>query len=1185
MRIRHGVLALLLSTNCVNQADEGPESTKVALGVVPPTESATWTRVGASNLPDGRYAHALAFDETRQVAVLFGGMVSSSDGSMTAQQDTWEWSPAEGAWKARIVTGAKPAARTGAAMAYDSVRKVFVLFGGRAGSGYDYQDTWEWDPATVAWTNKTGSGAKPSARSQHGMLFDSKAGKILLFGGGRSMISGDIMTVSLAFDDTWEYDGTSAGWTKRATVGGPSARVDFGFAYSSQTNKAYLFGGMEVTSAGVDGTPMQDAWEWDGTAGTWTERTGAGDKPSPRFGHSMAIDSAKGQAAIFGGYDMISGGSLNDVWYWDLAADTWTGPQFPSGASWPMQRQWASLVFNASASRFYLIAGLVNDQGGYGGTGGSSGGTGGYYGGTGGYYGGPICLPGSPYCSSSTYGPTREVWELNSATTTWVDRSAPSNSPGPRFSHAMAADPVTGKVYVFGGQDAMGNLRDDLWEWDGDKWAECTGDIRPPARAEAAMAYDPARKSLILFGGSTMGGYTYYGMMDVFADTWEWNTGTRKWTQLFPAVSPSKRSDHGMVTDSARKKILLYAGYDDSSSTPYPPYGYPYPDAGAYTDPSKADLWEWDGASTTWKDRTPTLPVAMPAGGRYPIIVFDEARGKLTLVEGDSSYQWVDGNFWDWDPESGAWSEHLTGDTPGGGMYDALVSYDSIRRRVVVLGMASMTSSLDQSTMELDTSGPTWYVRSGAAEPSQRWGAGMAFDAQHGVVVLFGGEPNGTATDETWTYSVSGRGNGTGCTATTASLCSSGNCVDGVCCESASCSGPCKSCNVPGKVGACVLASPGTQVAGSCSGDQACDATGACKSANGKICTSAADCASGFCADGVCCNSACTGTCVSCKLAGNVGACSPFPIGTDPENDCSKGTPPCQSTCDGIGACVFPGGTSCGKCGTCNFVGSCVEASYCSVPNTNTRTSSLTSTGTTTRPLTTFTATGTGTGPTSTGITTATSVTSTGTSTGTGPTSTGTSTGTVRTSTGTSIGTGLTSTGTSLVTGLTSTTTSTGTGTSSTATRTGSSTATSGTATATSTPPTGTVTATSTSATGTGSATVTRTGSATITSSGTGTGSSVTDTGTGTPTGTGSQTSTGPGPDAGLATATARDGSVGGRNDGSNGDGGSAVSPPKLGRSGCDCDLGSVPTDGPGIEMVLGLLGVILVWRRSRKRR
>jgi hypothetical protein len=903
---------------------------------VPPTESAIWKRVGANNLPDGRYAQASAFDEIRQVVVMFGGMASSPNAPMNAQQDTWEWSPAGGAWKARTIAGAAPAARTGAAMAYDSIRNKFVLFGGRAGSGYDYQDTWEWDPGTGVWTDKSGPGAKPSARSQHGMIFDSKAGKIVLFGGGRSQFGGDIMTISLAFDDTWEYDGATATWTQRTTASSPSARVDSGFAYSSQTNKAYLFGGMEVTSASAGGTPMQDIWEWDSAAGTWTERTSAGNKPSPRFAHGMAIDSAKGQAVIFGGYDMTTSGSLNDVWYWDIVAGTWTGKQASGSASWPTQRQWSSLVSSKSASRLYLVAGLVNDQGGYGGAGGS-------YGGMGGSTGGPICFPGDPYCGYGSSGATREVWELDPATTTWVNRSAPSNSPGTRYSHAMAADPVTGKVYVYAGQDAMGNNLDDLWEWNGDKWVQCPADIKPPPRTDAAMAYDPARKSLIVFGG-TAATYTYYGMPDVFADTWEWNTGTRKWTQLFPAVSPSKRSGHGMATDSARKKIILYAGYDPNAGM-YPPY----------TDPNKNDVWEWDGASSTWTNRTPTLLASMPTGGTYPTMVFDEGRKKLVLLETAGGYYGPGygygssaGDYWEWDPAGGAWSQKVTGEMLNGGLYDATVSYDSIRRRVVLLGTATtMYGNMNMSTWELDSSGPTWYARPPAGEPSDRSYAAMALDNQRGVMVLFGGMLYGMATDETWEYSVTGWGNGTGCTAAFASQCASGNCVDGVCCESASCSGPCKSCNVPGKLGTCVLAAAGTQVAGSCSGDQACDATGSCKAANGSACAGAAACASGFCSDGVCCDSACTGTCVSCKLVGKVGACGPFPVGADPENECGKGTAPCQSICDGIGACVFPEGAACGSCGVCNGVGDCLIVLDCSptAPQTATRTSIGTSTG------------------------------------------------------------------------------------------------------------------------------------------------------------------------------------------------------------------------------------------------
>jgi len=227
----------------------------------------------------------------------------------------------------------------------------------------------------------------------------------------------------------------------------------------------------------------------------------------------------------------------------------------------------------------------------------------------------------------------------------------------------------------------------------------------------------------------------------------------------------------------------------------------------------------------------------------------------------------------------------------------------------------------------------------------------MAFDtSSNGVVILFGGMPNGTATDETWSYSVTGRGNGTGCTprlpvyaprATAWTACAVGR---------PRVEGRCQSCNVPGKAGACVLAAAGTQVPGSCSGDQACDGTGACKTANG----GAARAPPRARADSAPTGCAATAPAPGLRFvqaAGNVRYLQPVPIGTDPEGDCSKGTPPCQSTCDGVGACVFPAGVSCGSCGTCSYDGSCVESVYCTVPNTNTRTTSSTGTATAARPL------------------------------------------------------------------------------------------------------------------------------------------------------------------------------------------------------------------------------------------
>jgi len=516
---------------------------------------------------------------------------------------------------------------------------------------------------------------------------------------------------------------------------------------------------------------------------------------------------------------------------------------------------------------------------------------------------------------------TREIWEIDTASYACQDRSAPSNTPLPRSNHALAYNPSTGMTYVFGGMDMNQQPFDDLWEWDGKTWVEVAADVRPPARSDAGMAYDPVRKSLILYGGQN---YQMNGMyyQTVFGDTWEWSSTTRQWTQLFPTSSPDPLYGHGMVTDTTRNKILLFAGM--STYSYYPPYlPVPGPIPG-YKDPMRNEVWEWDGGKLTWTNRTPSVGVTAPSPRQYPILAYDEARQKL-FVEETSQY-YIAGYysaFWEWDPVSAGWAAYDTGDILSNGM-PYCATYDSTRRREIVFGDVWNATSGLHETWELDTKGPTWYVRAIETSPSEGYGTAMAFDRARGVVVLFGGNVNGYPTDETWEYSVTGLGNGEGCATSTASACASGNCVDGVCCESKSCTGPCKSCSVSGHEGSCVLAQAGTEVPGSCSSGQACDGSGNCKASNGQTCSSGAACASGFCADGVCCNNACDGKCVSCNQAGLAGKCSPFAAGTDPQQECGSITGSCRPACDGVGACAYPPyGTTCGNCLVCDGIGTC----------------------------------------------------------------------------------------------------------------------------------------------------------------------------------------------------------------------------------------------------------------------
>jgi hypothetical protein len=151
-----------------------------------------------------------------------------------------------------------------------------------------------------------------------------------------------------------------------------------------------------------------------------------------------------------------------------------------------------------------------------------------------------------------------------------------------------------------------------------------------------------------------------------------------------------------------------------------------------------------------------------------------------------------------------------------------------------------------------------------------------------------------------------------GDTCTAAAQCASGNCVSGVCCDSA-CGTAGYSCTISGSVGTC-------------------------KKVNGTTCSAATECGSGICVDGVCCNSACTGQCQACNLAASKGTCSNVtgaPVGGRAACGGTGAGTTCGAVCDGVtgGACTFPKSVTCSaascaagtetSAGTCDGGGAC----------------------------------------------------------------------------------------------------------------------------------------------------------------------------------------------------------------------------------------------------------------------
>ena len=193
---------------------------------------------------------------------------------------------------------------------------------------------------------------------------------------------------------------------------------------------------------------------------------------------------------------------------------------------------------------------------------------------------------------------------------------------------------------------------------------------------------------------------------------------------------------------------------------------------------------------------------------------------------------------------------------------------------------------------------------------------------------------------------------GSACTRDTE--CSTHQCVDGFCCNTA-CSGACDVCDAT--PGTCTFTGTGTAgnpvcspyLCGSgaacatfcasdsdCATGTYCGGSGSCipRRANGQSCATTDQCGSGFCVDGVCCDTACGDgnpiDCQACNVTGSVGKCSPVFDGTscDDGSVCTSGEA-CHS-----GACGRPTSTiTCSALDPCHDIGTCdATTGTCSNP-------------------------------------------------------------------------------------------------------------------------------------------------------------------------------------------------------------------------------------------------------------
>jgi N-acetylneuraminic acid mutarotase len=196
--------------------------------------------------------------------------------------------------------------------------------------------------------------------------------------------------------DTYEYNDIGNNWSAKAPFN--SVRL-----YATSTgfgNFGYVIGGYDVMAA-----PMNDCWEYNQPANTWTQRANLPMSAARYYATSFSVN---GKIYLFGGTD----GSimLNDLWQYDPVTDTWAQKASLPGSG---RQQAIAFVIGSTA---YVIGGF-----------------------------------------SPAGGSFKECWKYNPALDQWT---ALANFPGTTGPAGGVGFTISGQGYV-----VCGNGTAECWEY------------------------------------------------------------------------------------------------------------------------------------------------------------------------------------------------------------------------------------------------------------------------------------------------------------------------------------------------------------------------------------------------------------------------------------------------------------------------------------------------------------------------------------------------------------------------------------------------------------------------------------------------------------------------------------------------------------------------------------------------
>ncbi len=312
-----------------------------------------------------------------------------------------------------------PAPRMGHAMVALGGGELLV-FGGRSYQGNAevfLDDTWILDVETFLWREVDGEG--PAARAQHAMAFDPIRRQVLLFGG--------YVGSSFTYGDTWIFDVASTRWERLAPAVAPTARAGSVVVFDTAADAFVMFAGAEEPPAAE--LPLDETWLFRPDAATWEKADPDLQPTLVSEGHPTLFELAKAYDAELEQSVMLVAGE--STWLFDAKVGDWAA---------------ADATTSQGLAADYMTAAAY--QPGVG----------------------TVAYGGAPVER------TQGTWTFDGGSDRWA--RVTGTVPGPLANHAMAYDPNSDAVYLFGGSaavlvlDGVPPVNNELWRLGDSGWQQ-----------------------------------------------------------------------------------------------------------------------------------------------------------------------------------------------------------------------------------------------------------------------------------------------------------------------------------------------------------------------------------------------------------------------------------------------------------------------------------------------------------------------------------------------------------------------------------------------------------------------------------------------------------------------------------------------------------------------------------------